>query len=321
MISRRPERPAWNLDPQARRATHVVGSPARCRSGDPTILNSMDTVRFTWRRTTFDGNPSSPRLRPDFDQRRFTTIMNSLQAETVGHVRPFEKLGSIVVSSDWVGVFFWIAFRVASTYLSGQGLSFSPLGLSKRDSSPLMESFPGQLCTPPRWLADRYFKAPYQFGHGGAGVRWDLVRYTRGFSGQQPGEASLLTDYFDFQNSESKKVWGALVSEHPDLAKVLWPAAQQLAIHECYFALPELFQLALEVPSTEQLQESIDALSYKAGVQQAARYLDKKQLQDARIAIEWAKTHFSQSPLPEEAVSLEKAIREAFSARFGSPKP
>jgi hypothetical protein len=135
--------------------------------------------------------------------------------------------------------------------------------------------------------------------------RWDLVACSQKIEGTDAFEASILMAIFGMLDADNDLFWEKWSKKHPERAKILWPAVQQLAIHRSYFALPELIHFAETNPTPEALQKAIASVSLRAGLDQAYRHLAKQEYDDARITVEWAKA-FGKS---QELEELEKSVR------------
>ena len=146
--------------------------------------------------------------------------------------------------------------------------------------------------------------------------RWDLVDYSNGIWGTEDFEASIIADCFKLVDSHGDNFWEGWSKDHPELAKILWPAVQQLAIHRSYFALPELFQVAAKNPTPGDLQSRIAKICLQAGLDQGLRQLHRKEFGDARITLEWTKK-FGGSP---ELDALENSIRAESTATTASKR-
>jgi hypothetical protein len=140
--------------------------------------------------------------------------------------------------------------------------------------------------------------------------RWDLVECSHSVQGIDPCEASVLIEAFQARDSENDLFWEKWSKEHPELAKILWPAVQQLAIHRGYFAIPSLLQQAATTPTPEELTSLIVATSMRAAIDQSHRELAKREFNEARITLEWGKS-LGSSP---ELTALENSLRAGFEA-------
>ncbi len=135
--------------------------------------------------------------------------------------------------------------------------------------------------------------------------RWDLIACSQGRQGIEQFEATVLIDALKVRDSTNDLFWEEWSKSHPSLAKILWPAVQQLAIHKSYFAIPGLLQHAASAPPAKDLANLIATISLRAGIDQSRRELAKRQFKDASVTVEWAKS-LGGSP---EFEALENSIR------------
>ncbi len=203
----------------------------------------------------------------------------------------------------------WAGIGIVGLFFPGyQGTEFSPYTFSSREFET--GRWLGKTVVQPAVLAcpQEISKHLTNATRTDGVERWDLVEYSRGIRSGKILEASVLMTAFETRNPENGLFWESWSKKHPDLAKILWPAIQQLAIHRSYFAMPELFRIATTNPSTTELKNAIEAISMQAGLDQGERHVAKKEFPEARIAVEWAKT-FGNSPKLD---ALEKSVRAGF---------
>ncbi|TWU56890.1 hypothetical protein Poly51_28080 [Rubripirellula tenax] len=86
---------------------------------------------------------------------------------------------------------------------------------------------------------------------------WHLVTIQRGLTGRTPADAQLLTDQLEL-NTGSNPYWKQWCTDHPKLARELWPTIQKLADRELYILMPRMLEIAQNQPSIEALQTEID---------------------------------------------------------------
>ena len=91
--------------------------------------------------------------------------------------------------------------------------------------------------------------------------RWDLV--TLDGIGKEPGAASILVDVAMAMDADYQEIWTDWSTDHPKLAKILWPNAQLLALIDAYDGIPDLFQLASRKPDNTEFQDKADQLVRK----------------------------------------------------------
>lgn len=90
--------------------------------------------------------------------------------------------------------------------------------------------------------------------------RWDLVFARRSEEPWLQGDALILCDYLDAYDAENNMVsfWETWTSDHPQLAKILWPEVVSLARENRYYLIPPLFELTHEYDQPQRLQEGIN---------------------------------------------------------------
>ncbi len=89
---------------------------------------------------------------------------------------------------------------------------------------------------------------------------WHVLVGSRGSRQRQPGDAGILLQYLDAEESSDVYRWLRWSEEHAELAKVLWPAVQRLAVWDVYLFMPDLFELAKSATDSGELQARADAL-------------------------------------------------------------
>ena len=89
---------------------------------------------------------------------------------------------------------------------------------------------------------------------------WHVLVGSRGSRLRRPGDAGLLITYLDAKDSEDDHRWARWSEKHAEGAKVFWPAVQELALHEKYLFVPDLFDLAKSISDAPQLKTELDRL-------------------------------------------------------------
>jgi hypothetical protein len=89
---------------------------------------------------------------------------------------------------------------------------------------------------------------------------WHVLMGSRGTRLRRPGDAGILVQYLDATEDGTNHRWQDWTESDKtkDLAKVLWPAVQRLAIREQYIFVPDLFELAKNSDDPKALQAEID---------------------------------------------------------------
>jgi hypothetical protein len=131
---------------------------------------------------------------------------------------------------------------------------------------------------------------------------WHIIVGSRGTKLFRKGDASILMEYLDAKDSEEYHRWVKWSEDNPKLAKVFWPAVQQLAKHELYIFIPDLFTQAKQADDAVKLQAALDKL-----VAQKLLFLARR-LQDREEHAEAVK-------VLDEAIKLDPADKELTKAR------
>ena len=93
----------------------------------------------------------------------------------------------------------------------------------------------------------------------GSGKRdWHVLVGSRGTRLRRPGDAGILLQYLDAEESSNVHRWVRWSEQHTELAKILWPAVQRVALFDMYLFVPELFDLAKSVDDPVKLQQELD---------------------------------------------------------------
>lgn len=113
-------------------------------------------------------------------------------------------------------------------------------------------------------------------------TRWDLVSYSRATESSNSARAEILNHYV-FNNQK----WIHWTEQQPALAAILWPKVQDLAVRECYFAIPECFALAEKTQDATELSRQINALIQKTAGVRADYLKDRGYSAEAKECLEW----------------------------------
>ncbi len=87
---------------------------------------------------------------------------------------------------------------------------------------------------------------------------WHVLVGSRGTRKRRPGDAGILMQYLDAEDSSNVYRWVRWSEDHNSLAKALWPAVQRLALHDMYIFMPDLFDLAKSLDDQTKLQQQLD---------------------------------------------------------------
>jgi hypothetical protein len=87
---------------------------------------------------------------------------------------------------------------------------------------------------------------------------WHIVVGSRGPRLQRKGDAAILIQYLDAKDAQEYHRWVKWSEDHPQQAKVFWPALQILASHELYVFVPALFELTKGAEDVELFRQALD---------------------------------------------------------------
>ncbi len=212
-----------------------------------------------------------------------------------------------------IGCFFFLGFLAIlglMTLILGNvhGEEFSPQSFCVREFSyyrfPIVRQriTATDLPTPAGTLAcSPAISANLSTGIGTNGpIRWDLAEHSIGANTSLRGEASILLTYL------RSPAWETWSTDKPKLAKVLWPALQELGIQRCYFAIPDLMQAAEGASTPEELKSEIARISLHAAELSARNYQSKGQTAESQEIATWG-LKFGESPLLQGLVDSDQA--------------
>jgi hypothetical protein len=100
---------------------------------------------------------------------------------------------------------------------------------------------------------------------------WHVLAGSRGTRSRRPGDAGILVQYLDATEVGETHRWVRWSENYDEAAKVVWPAIQQLAEHEQYVLVPDVFDLAKTIDDPQQLKLAIDRLLAGKLLDQARR--------------------------------------------------
>jgi hypothetical protein len=90
--------------------------------------------------------------------------------------------------------------------------------------------------------------------------RWDLIRSFRHGTLWRQGDARILCQYLDAQDSAQANPWLGWTDSHPDLATILWPEVAKLAREDLYWVTPDLFELAASVTEPDAFRGDLNCV-------------------------------------------------------------
>jgi len=89
---------------------------------------------------------------------------------------------------------------------------------------------------------------------------WHVLVGSQGTRLRRPGDAGILMKYLDAEESGDRHRWVHWSEKHDELAKILWPAVQQLALAEAYVFVPDLFDLTKTIDCDDELKQAAKKL-------------------------------------------------------------
>jgi len=156
-----------------------------------------------------------------------------------------------------------LIFVVIQVQGSVKGMELSPDYFQQREfhfyEIPLLHL---QL-TPIRRIAETSSTGLYLRQHAlinappGGPQQWHLVTLSRGLFRTTAADAQLLGNQLQLEAGE-QPYWRQWSIDHPELARVLWPKIQTLALRELYFLMPRLFELAQREQTAGELARAAD---------------------------------------------------------------
>jgi hypothetical protein len=203
----------------------------------------------------------------------------------------------------WVPLAFWIVLGVLAAVLllfmltvtmgAVHGIEFSPQRFERRSYSFYELPLTGIQVTAIRRedlstvaetfvTSSKYVPPPPPAGQ----ETWHIVVGSRGPRLMQRGDAGILVQYLDAQDAKTTHRWVKWSEDNPQLAKVFWPAVQQLAEHELYVFLPELFDLTKRHTDPVALKAALDAEVVKRLLFLARRLQDRDAHTEAIAALD-----------------------------------
>jgi len=174
----------------------------------------------------------------------------------------------------WVSISGWsllvilaatgLAYSLTRTFGAVEGVEFCPQTFERRSYSFYEVPVLGIMLTAKVYddltsvaettLTSQKFVTP----PAGGRQDWHLVVGSRGTKLLRKGDASVLVGYLDMKDGQNHHRWIKWSEDHTQLAKILWPAVQRLAIHQLYVFVPELFELAKNNDDPVQFQQQLD---------------------------------------------------------------
>lgn len=152
--------------------------------------------------------------------------------------------------------------------------------------------------------------------------RWDLV--SGAITDEKYDNAAVLVRYLDAASISTSWNMSSWSTDHPQLAKELWPRVQGLAVHNMYFAVPDVIRLALSEADEQSFITKADQMIQEAIVRQLEYLLavqrDKEKDVSLLRLVQWieqAQKDKAEATDIEYAEKTEELINQA-KAQLGS---
>ena len=118
---------------------------------------------------------------------------------------------------------------------------------------------------------------------------WHLIHDNGNYFGSASADsdARLLIDFLGLQNESGENTWTAWNSEHPDLAKILWPVIAEMARDDMYLVLGDVFSFVLTADTSkpEKFQTDLQQEVAKAYLKMAKFDVENNNLESAKAQI------------------------------------
>jgi len=146
---------------------------------------------------------------------------------------------------------------------------------------------------------------------------WHIVTATRGRR-SWTGDAQILTNYIDAEDSSGDSIWLKWTQANPKLAGVLWPAISQLAIDELYIYVPEVLALAEGTEDAKDQAGFSPQLNKRLGQAYHAAALRCQQADNHEAAVHYLDQALRYEPGKAEYVAARSKSSEALKGQSKS---
>lgn len=194
--------------------------------------------------------------------------MHSMPAET-------SSSASSTTSRRWIPIVGWsfigllgvtLGVFVLTVMFGGvHGLEFCPQTFERRSYSfyelPVLRiQVTGERNEDLTGPTEQYIQSQKYFTAGTGKKEWHVLVGSQGTRVRRPGDAGILIHYLDARQNGDSRRWVQWSEKNEELAQVLWPAVQQLAVSDAYVFIPDLFDLAKTLDCDEQLKPAVKKL-------------------------------------------------------------
>jgi hypothetical protein len=144
---------------------------------------------------------------------------------------------------------------------------------------------------------------------------WQVSKVTRT---NLTGDAQILTNYIDAEDSSGDSIWLKWTQANPKLAGVLWPAISQLAIDELYIYVPEVLALAEGTEDAKDQAGFSPQLNKRLGQAYHAAALRCQQADNHEAAVHYLDQALRYEPGQAEYVAARSTTSEALKGQSKS---
>ena len=104
-------------------------------------------------------------------------------------------------------------------------------------------------------------------------------------SREEYDDAAILTRYLDVSSMSTNWDLETWSKDNAPMAGLLWPRVQDLAVHEMYFAIPELIQKAISSKEPSEFQSVADRLLKTASAQQLGYWMSRQRDNESDVRL------------------------------------
>ncbi len=168
---------------------------------------------------------------------------------------------TLVLGCGVIWVFIWLFGTV-------RGQEFSPNRFVRRDFSYCQIPFFGKQITPVSFskpwrgttaLETHLRTSGYLSSVRSKAVRWDIITISEPGRPNDKGDAEILTKYLDQPGAVGGESWldWSKNKQHAEIAATFWPLVAELAYHELYILLPDVFDMARRSSSVDEFLATV----------------------------------------------------------------
>jgi len=115
---------------------------------------------------------------------------------------------------------------------------------------------------------------------------WHVAEIQQGATLQELGP-KILIDYLKATDANGAQVWDAWSFRNPAHAAVLWPIVQQVAIHDLYFCVPDLFRCASHGFDITKMKRELLVICLKSARTKLLEFTEKNDSQSISELRNW----------------------------------